>query len=58
MSGRFDKYIQYIKNTGEKCMVDWFDEDWEPIGPRIRYNMKEDGLIKIIDDTEIVLIDP
>lgn len=41
----YDKYLDYITNTGDKCLVIWFDEDWEPIGPRLRADMFEAGLV-------------
>jgi hypothetical protein len=49
MNERFDKYLQYIKNTGGKPLVSWFDDDWEPIGPTIRNEMLAAGLIDIKD---------
>ena len=30
------KYVDYIKNVGGNIKTKDFDEDWEPIGPRIR----------------------
>lgn len=42
---RFKKYLQYIKNTGGNPTVEVFDEDWEPIGPALRRDMKAAGLI-------------
>ena len=43
----YDKYIEYIKNTGGKPEVGWFDEDWEPIGPLVRNDMERAGIISI-----------
>ena len=43
----FEKYLQYIKNTGGSPKVEWFDDDWEPIGPKVRADMVKAGLIKI-----------
>lgn len=41
----FKKYLQYIKNTGGSPKIEEFDDDWEPIGPRVRDDMKRAGLI-------------
>jgi len=41
----YAKYIEYIKNSGENLKVEWFDEYWEPIGPMVRKDMKQAGLI-------------
>lgn len=30
------QYLKYIQNTGGMANVAAFDEDWEPIGPRLR----------------------
>lgn len=42
---RFRKYLDYIKNTGGSPEIRWFDDDWEPIGPLVRKEMREAGLI-------------
>jgi len=42
----YTKYIEYIKNTGGNPKIEWFDEDWEPIGPSVRQRMAELGLTK------------
>lgn len=49
----YDRYINYMKNVGGKIKIDYFDEDWEPIGPELRRNMKEAGLI--IQDKENII---
>ena len=41
----FQKYLDYIKNTGGSPKVSEFDEDWEPIGQRVREDMKRAGLV-------------
>jgi len=41
----FKKYLDYLKNTGGSPKIDHFDEDWEPIGPQVRKEMKAAGLI-------------
>ncbi len=42
-------YIEYIKNTGGNLKVESFDDDQEPIGPIIREEMRNAGLIKEVD---------
>ena len=49
----YDRYIDYMKNVGGKIKIEYFDEDWEPIGPSLRKGMKEAGLI--IEDKESVI---
>lgn len=41
----YQKYLNYIKNTGGKPKITHFDEDWEPIGPQVRKAMVEAKLI-------------
>lgn len=41
--------IEYIKNTGGNPEVAWFDEDHDPIGPMLRNQLIEAGLIRIVD---------
>ena len=40
----FDKYLEYIDNTGGEPTIEQFDEDWEPIGPIVRMDMIEAGV--------------
>lgn len=49
----YDRYIDYMKNVGGKIKIEYFDEDWSPIGPSLRRSMKEAGLI--IEDKESVI---
>jgi len=35
----YQKYIDYIKNTGGSPTVEMFKEDWEPIGEKILTRM-------------------
>jgi len=58
MSEMYDKYIEYIKNTGGSPSIFWFDEDWEPIGPDVRRRMASAGLIKEQDGRIILTQDP
>lgn len=46
----FKRYLQYIDNTGGECLLTWFDEDHEPIGPRIRGEMTKAGLIVQVEN--------
>lgn len=44
---RFQKYTDYIKNTGGEPKVSWFIDDWEPIGAIVLNDMLKEGLIDI-----------
>jgi len=39
------KYIEYIETVGGDCRVEWFDEDWYPIGPDVRTALLKAGVI-------------
>lgn len=40
------RYVDYINNTGQVPLAESaFDEDWEPIGPMVREEMRGLGLI-------------
>ena len=39
------KALDYIRNAGGSPKIAHFDEDHEPIGPRLREQMKQAGLI-------------
>jgi len=48
--------LDYIRNTGGSPKVQWFDDDFEPIGPNLRADMlalglitEQDGLIRKVD---------
>lgn len=45
----YQKYLEYIKNTGGSPSITQFDDDWEPIGPRVREDMKRLGLVFEVD---------
>ena len=48
---RFKQYIEYINNTGQVPLATAaFDEDWEPIGPRVRADMVKADLIQVRAD--------
>lgn len=41
------KYIDYIRNTGHVPLENAkFDDDWEPIGPMVRAELKKHRLIE------------
>lgn len=52
---KFSKYIKYIENMCEKCLVSWFGDDWQPIGMMILNSMENAGLIHI-KNNEIILL--
>ncbi len=41
----YKQYLDYIKNTGGSPLIEHFDYDWEPIGPLVRRDLKQDILI-------------
>jgi hypothetical protein len=44
----YKRAIEYIKNTGNP-KVEWFDEDYAPIGKELRRQLISAGLIKIVN---------
>jgi hypothetical protein len=51
MAGYLQKFIDYIRNTGRVPLpVEFFDDDWEPVGPTVRSDLIDAGLITIRDD--------
>ena len=42
---RYQRYIDYIKNTGGSPKVEWFDDAWAPIGLMVRRDMHQARLI-------------
>ncbi len=52
----FTKYLDYIKNTGGNPSVAWFDDGWDPIGPVVRADMVDAGLIAIEDGKILVIV--
>lgn len=39
-------YVDYIRNTGfEPLPIEMFDEDWAPIGPKLRRELTQSGLV-------------
>ena len=47
---RFQKYIEYIINTGGSPKLKWFVADWEPIGEVILGEMMAEGLVHVNTD--------
>jgi hypothetical protein len=45
MTEYYQIYLDYIRNTGGYPTIFQFDDDWEPIGPKVREDMKKLGLI-------------
>lgn len=40
------QFVDYIRNTGQKPLpTARFDDDWDPIGPMVRREMRALGLI-------------
>lgn len=51
MNAYLDKYVNYIRNTGQVPLrVEHFDDDWDPIGYQVRSDMLKAGLITVSDD--------
>jgi hypothetical protein len=44
-----EQYIEYLKNVGEPSKIINFDDDFEPIGPKIREYMRTSGIIVEVD---------
>jgi len=51
-----EKYVEYIKNTGGNPKIEWFDEDWEPIGSEIRKRLKRQNIIDEQEGKIILLV--
>ena len=45
MNEYYQQFLDYIRNTGGSPLIEWFDEDWEPIGQIIRGELKTRNLI-------------
>ncbi|WP_316978029.1 hypothetical protein [Shumkonia mesophila] len=51
MQERLKQYIRYIINTGRDPLpTEFFDDDWEPIGPGLRAHLVTEGAISVSDD--------
>lgn len=38
--GYLQEFVDYIANTGGGPTLEQFDEDWQPIGPKVRADLK------------------
>jgi hypothetical protein len=43
---QYKQQIAYLKNIGNRAAIAWFDDDWEPIGPNLRKEMTDAGIIE------------
>lgn len=39
-----DQYVRYLLNVGRPLKLAEFDDDWSPIGPKVRAQLKANGL--------------
>ena len=46
MNPQHKKCLEYIRSAGGSPKIEWFDEDWEPIGPLLRSDMIEANLVR------------
>lgn len=59
MTKHLQKYIQYIRNTARVPLkVEQFDDDWEPVGPMVRRDLLNAGLIKEVDGGIVISEEP
>lgn len=41
------QYVKYVRNTAQRPLaIAAFDDDWEPVGPRVRADLERAGLIE------------
>lgn len=53
MTAHLKQYVDHIRNTGQvPLLVSMFDDDWEPIGPRVRKDLLAAGMIVKVETTE------
>jgi hypothetical protein len=38
-----DKYVSYLQNIGRPVAIADFDDDWSPVGPSVRAQLKDAG---------------
>lgn len=43
----YKQHMHYIRNAGGCVSVSIFDDDWEPIGPKLRTDLQAEGLINV-----------
>lgn len=46
MNQLLENALAYISNAGGSPQIDWFDDDHEPIGPKLRADMVRMGLAR------------
>ena len=49
LAAYYEKYLDYIKKAGGKPLVEWFDDDWAPLGKSVREEMEAVGLTRVIE---------
>ena len=49
MNDYLQKYLNYLYDTDGNTPIEWFDYHWEPIGPLVRKELIEKGLVKEVD---------
>ena len=49
MDEYLQRYVDYIRNAGGSPKIEWFDEDWEPIGARLRHDLVENDIAYELD---------
>ena len=55
MTQHLKKYAEYIVNTGQAWpKIAHFDEDWEPVGPMVREQMRSAGLT--LEDSGVIIL--
>lgn len=61
LAGHMIQYLQYVHNTGGNVTVAGFDEDWEPIGPKLRADLMPTYIVEKsngkLDLTELGMVE-
>ena len=39
MKAYYRRYVDYILKAGGSPTITWFDDDWSPIGPKVRKDL-------------------
>jgi len=41
------RYVDYLRNVGTPILATaYFDDDWDPIGPKVREQLEQAGLVE------------
>lgn len=48
------QYLQYIHNTGGGVTAEQFDDDWAPIGPKLRAELVPTYLVEDATDKKLM----